>query len=212
MHCPRPLLIRNCLLLAVLASCLTSLTRAEDDGFSPLLTGESLDAFEVVGLDKGSAVVKDGEIRLSGKSQGYVATKEEYRNYVLRFDWLYEKHHAKPSDGNSGLLLHVQGPGKVWPQSIEAQIWYKEYGSFYTLDGGKFNPKKDDPGGRNKALKPLGEWNSQEVVCRDGAITLTVNGFEYASGVAADPDHGKIAWMFEGSPIRYRKLKIKILK
>ena len=157
-------------------------------------------------------VIKDGEIRLTGKAQGYVATKDSYQNYILQFEWMYEKHSGKPSDGNSGLLVHVQGPPKVWPKSIEAQIWYKEFGSFFTLDGGKFNPKKDDPDTRNKALKTLGEWNKQEVTCQDGKITLKVNGVEYASGIGAIPDQGKIAWMFEGAPIRYRSLKIKKLK
>ena len=184
----------------------------EKNGFTPLMKGNDVDQFEIVGLDQGGLVIKEGEIRLSGKAQGYVATKDSYHNYVLQFEWMYEKHSGKASDGNSGLLLHVQGPGKVWPQSIEAQIWYKEFGSFFTLDGGKFNPKKDDPVARNKALKPLGEWNRQEVTCQDGAILLKVNGSNYASGVEANPDQGKIAWMFEGSPIRYRNLKIKQLK
>jgi hypothetical protein len=124
---------------------------------------------------------------------------------------MYEKFHATPSDGNSGLLVHIQGPGKVWPRSIEVQIWYKDYGSFFTLGGGKFNPKKDDRVARDKVLNPPEKWNLQEVLCKDGTITLKVNGVEYASGVGADPDRGQIGWMFEGSPIRFRNLKIKKL-
>jgi hypothetical protein len=184
---------------------------AQDDGFKPLMKGSDLDQFEVVGLDKGAFTSKDGEIRLTGKSHGYVATKDTHHNYVLKFEWMYEKFHAKPDHGNSGLLLHIQGPSKVWPKSIEVQIWYKDFGSFFTLGGGKFKPKKDDRAARDKVLKPPEKWNHQEVICKDGAIAVKVNGVEYASGVGATPDRGQIGWMFEGSPIRFRNLKIKTL-
>lgn len=200
------------LLLACSLACLLNRTAsAQDEGFTPLMKGNALDQFEIVGLDKGAVTIQDGEIRLKGKNHGYVATKKSYHNYILQFEWMYEKFHAKPSDGNSGLLVHIQGPGKVWPQSIEVQIWYKDFGSFFTLGGGKFKPKKDDRQARDKVLNPPEKWNLQEVVCKDGTITAKVNGVEYASGVAANPDRGQIGWMFEGSPIRFRNLKIKDL-
>ena len=182
------------------------------DGFVPLVKGDDVAQFEIVGLDKEAITIKDGEVRLAAKAEGYFATKQSYKNYVLQFEWLYEKHHGKPSDGNSGLMVHMQGPGKIWTKSIEVQIWYKEFGSFYTHSGAKFSPTKDDPMGRNNALKPVAEWNLQEVACKDGAITLKVNGFEYAAGVSAVPDEGRIGWMAEGSPVRFRNMKIKAMK
>jgi hypothetical protein len=185
---------------------------AQEDGFTPLISRNAADQFEVVGLDKGALSINDGEMRLTGKHHGYVATKDSYKNYVLQFEWMYEKFHAKPEHGNSGLLVHIQGPGKIWPKSIEVQIWYKDFGSFFTHDGGKFNPKKDDRPARDKVLNPPEKWNKQEVICKDGTITLKVNGVEYASGVGATPKQGQIGWMFEGSPIRFRNLKIKQIK
>ena len=95
--------------------------------------------------------IVEGEVRLDARAKGYFATRKAYRNYHLRFDWLYERHKGKASDGNSGLMLHVDGPAKVWPRAIEVQIWYKEYGDFYTLDGARFNPKKDDRAARDRA-------------------------------------------------------------
>ena len=50
------------------------------------------------------------------------------------------------------------------------------------------------------------------MICKDATITVKVNGVEYASGVKANPDRGQIGWMFEGSPIRFRNLKIKKLE
>lgn len=199
------------LLIAFNVLSLTQLADPREKGFTPLTKGDKLDQFELVGLDEGAVSLKDGEIRLAGKNHGYVATRDSYQNYVLQFEWLYEKFHARPDDGNSGLLVHIQGPGKVWPTSIEVQLWYKDFGSFFTLGGGKFNPKTDDRAARNKVLHPPEKWNLQQVICKDGTITARVNGMEYASGIGAIPDSGKIGWMFEGSPIRFRNLRIKKL-
>src|SRR5437867_2149041 len=112
--------------LMLVSWCLGSFVLAQDNAFTPLLKGDDLDQFEIVGLKKDAVTIKDGEIRLTGKDHGYVATKDSYHNYILQFEWMYEKFHAKPTDGNSGLLVHIQGPGKVWPKSIEVQIWYKD--------------------------------------------------------------------------------------
>jgi hypothetical protein len=192
-------------------ACFNLLIAAQPDNFTALMKGNDLDQFEIVGIDPGAATIKDGELRLTGKNHGYVATRDSYKNYILQFEWLYEKYHAKAADGNSGLLVHIQGPPKVWPQSIEVQIWYKDFGSFFTLGGGKFNPRKDDRAARDKVLNPPEKWNLQEVICKDGTITAKVNGVEYASGVGANPDRGQIGWMYEGSPIRFRNMRIKSL-
>jgi hypothetical protein len=183
----------------------------KDDGFAPLLNGDDLSQFEIVGLDKDAVAVKDGEIRFTGKQNGYIRTKESFQNYILQFEWLIEKFHAQPADANCGLLVHIQPPAKVWPMAIEVQIWYKDDGSLYSHNGATFKPQHDDRLARDKVLNPPEQWNLQELICRDGAITLKVNGVEYASGIGAAPDHGAIGWMFEGSPIRFRNLKIKKL-
>src|SRR5690349_4132601 len=88
---------------------------AGERDFAPLLTGDDPDQLMVVGLNKGHVTIRDGEIRLGGHDHGYVATRGSYRNYLLQFDWMYEPHHTKPTDGNSGVLVHIQGPPTVWP-------------------------------------------------------------------------------------------------
>ena len=71
--------------------------------------------------------VTDGSIHLSGEGHGYVATKNEYRNYrlVVEYKW------GQRTDGgrfvrNSGILLHAVGPdggaGGAWPSCIECQL------------------------------------------------------------------------------------------
>ena len=75
---------------------------------------------------------------------------------------------------------------------------------------GRFDGRKD-PAAQAKAIKPVGQWNAEEVTCKEGTIVVTINGLEFARGQGARPDHGPIGWQSEGAPIRFRKLTIRVL-
>ncbi|WP_051944770.1 DUF1080 domain-containing protein [Verrucomicrobium sp. BvORR106] len=71
----------------------------------------------------------DKNLHVSGRGYGYVATKQDYRDYhlVLEFKWgakTWGKRETKARD--NGLLLHSHGPhgaySDTWMASIEAQI------------------------------------------------------------------------------------------
>jgi len=72
---------------------------------------------------------KDGTFNISGRGYGYVATKDNYRDYhlVLEFKWgtkTWGTREKKAKD--NGILLHAYGPhgaySDTWMASIEAQI------------------------------------------------------------------------------------------
>jgi putative membrane-bound dehydrogenase-like protein len=72
---------------------------------------------------------KDGTFNISGRGYGYVATKDNYRDYhlVIEFKWgtkTWGKREKAAKD--NGILLHAYGPhgtyGDTWMASIEAQI------------------------------------------------------------------------------------------
>src|SRR5262245_12317087 len=169
----RPHLLFTTLLQAVLG-----FPAVADDEFEPLVSGTEASQFELVGIGPDAIRVTDGEVRVSGKPEGYFATKKEYKNYVLKFEWRYERPESLKSDSeflsNSGLLLHVQGELKVWPKSIEFQLANHEVGQIYPIDGAKFDGKWDAEAA-HKATKPVGEWNREEVTSRDGELTCTLN-------------------------------------
>jgi len=69
--------------------------------------------------------VLDGMLHVSGKEYGYFATEREYENYHLKAEFKWGESTWPPREKNardSGILFHMQGPDKVWPQSIEFQI------------------------------------------------------------------------------------------
>jgi hypothetical protein len=203
-------------LTLIAAGLLVVTAGAQDDqGFVPLVEGTDPGQFELVGFDASTiTITPEGEIRLTGKPNGYFATKKPYEDYVLRYEWMYER----PSDlsddstfrGNSGLLLHIEAPHKVWPKCVEAQLMNRDAGRTFAINGAKFEGKHD-PAKQKEAIKPVGEWNLMEVTCRDGAITTKINGTTVAQGTGATPDAGMIGWQSEGAPIRFRGLRIKTL-
>jgi hypothetical protein len=75
---------------------------------------------------RGVFKVTDGMIHLSGDGDGYVATKDVYRDYHLTVEYKWGKAHTGKYVRNSGVLLHAVGPdgnaGGAWPSCIECQL------------------------------------------------------------------------------------------
>ena len=59
--------------------------------------------------------------------------------------------------------------------------------------------------------KPSPQWNHYRVICNNGEISLAVNGKVVTQGKAAKPRKGYICLESEGSPVQFRKMKIKEL-
>ena len=204
------------LLLCFLAIVATgAVPEATDDESSYLLASDDLDQLTLVGFGPETIAIKDKEVRLTGKPNGYFATKRSYKNYVLKFEWMYEAPEGyKPGDrfdGNSGVLVHIVGDHKVWPKCVEVQGANAEAGHIFAINGAEFSGMTDKAA-QARAIKPVGEWNDEEIRCEDGAITSTINGVQVATGTGASPAEGPIGFQSEGAPIRFRYLRIKPLE
>src|SRR4051794_8669056 len=207
------MMIRQRLRFTLFLAALGLTARAADE-FESLVRGRDASQFELVGIGPDTITVERGEVRLAGKPEGYFATKKEYNNYILTFEWKYERPASLKSDAdfptNSGLLLHITGDLKVWPRSIEFQLANHEVGQIYPIDGAKFDGTWDAEAAR-KATRPVGEWNREVVTSRDGGLICTLNGVVVTRGKGAKPDRGRIGWQSEGVPIRFRKITIRPL-
>ena len=179
-----------------------------------LVKGADPAQFELVGLAPDSIAIVDGEVRLAGKPLGYFATKREYRDYALTFEYRYDRPQGLKSDadfrGNSGLLVHVSKPHKVWPDCVQVQLAQFDPGAIFPIGNAKVEAASD-PVAQKSAVKPVGEWNRMQVTCRRGTITSHLNGVEVARGEKLEPDKGAIAWQSEGKPVRFREIRIKEL-
>ena len=163
--------------------------------------------------------VEDGVIHVSGAEFGCLTTKEEYEDYhlSLQFKWGEKRYPPRETSvRDSGVLVHCVGPDKVWPKSIECQIQEHDCGDFYMVDGAEMTV--DGQPNTNRAIKtsdhekPLGEWNTVEVICRGDTIIAKVNGVEVNRGTHASVTKGKITLQSEGAEIFFRNVELTPLR
>lgn len=223
----------------VCAAALLVISCASPSGPKPinLLQPDALYSYlKDIGLDKDPDKVftweKDGTLRISGQHYGYLATKQNYSNYVLYTEYKWGPKTYAPRENNardSGVLCHFVGKDHVWPKSLEAQIIeggtgdiLVVSGAYLTIDGVRKGPniaRFDRPGrnpwqdvkgfrGPNEIEKPVGEWNKMKVVCEGDQFGIWVNGHKTLMGSNAIPTSGKILVQSEGAEIFFRKLEL----
>jgi hypothetical protein len=185
------------------------------DGWTQYPPAPGADASAAASAATPTWSVLDGILRCTGTPNGYIATTAQYTDFELELDWRFDP--AKGA-GNSGVLLRVQGPDKVWPKCLEAQLLSGSAADTYTIDGfpAVTDPSRTD--GRHSTRigecneLPLGQWNHYRIVMDGGWLSLWVNGQlkNTASGVLHVP--GRIALQSEGAWIEFRNVKVKELK
>ncbi|MBA4064765.1 MAG: DUF1080 domain-containing protein [Isosphaera sp.] len=220
--------MRSALLLAGVA--LVAPAPAADSDFTPLFDGKSTAGWTfLVKADKDGKKadpkdtwsVADGVLRCTGKPNGCVVTEKAYGDYVLKLKWRFP---ADGKGGNSGVLLHAQDE-KVWPTSVEAQLFSGRAGDFWLITPPdvklEVDPKRQDPKQarhyfrmetKESPEKKLGEWNEYEITCKGGDITLVVNGVKVNEGKNGNLTKGRIALQSEGAPVEFKDIVLKPLK
>jgi hypothetical protein len=193
--------------------------KADDGDFKPLFNGRNFEGWMTILQGKAdpdkTLSIKEGIIICTGHPNGYFYTDKSYKNYVLRYDWMYKRPEGLTDDskfkGNSGCLVHIQPPHKVWPKCVEVQGMNLNHGQLLFVSGAK-GKGTYDRAARDKATHPVGEWNTTEILCKDdGTITAKINGTDVSSG-KGDLTEGQIGFQSEGAEIHFRNIKIKEMK
>ncbi len=122
-------------------------------------------------LDRPDGRVEDGLLVLPKGRGGKLLTEKQFDNFILRFDF------KLTSGANNGLAIRAPIKGDAAYNAIELQIldnssdrWpnlkpYQTHGSIYGVAPAK-----------RGFLKPVGEWNAQEVRCNGRNIHVILNG------------------------------------
>lgn len=191
------------------------------EGFTSLITGNELDLW--VG-NKTDYVVENGILHVRPKEGGHgnLLTAKEYDNFVFRFEF-------KLTPGaNNGLGIHAPLEGDIAYVGKELQILdntaeiyanlepWQYHGSVYGIMTAK-----------RGFLKPVGEWNKQEVIVNGDDIKITLNGEVILDGNIKEAtkngtldgkDHpglnrnkGHIGFLGHGSELQFRNLRVKEL-
>lgn len=142
--------------------------RLTELGFQPIFNGRDLGGWQ--GAERGYAV-EDGKLVALKTGRGNLYTRDEFTNFVLRFDFKLEP------GANNGIALRAPTTGDAAYSGMEIQVLddtsdqyknlqpYQYHGSVYGIVPAK-----------RGYLKPVGEWNSQEIALRGRHITVTLNG------------------------------------
>jgi len=149
------------------------------EGFVSIFDGKTLDGWQ--GSTKGY-VAQNGILACKKKGGGLLLTEQEYDNFIFRFEF------KLPPGGNNGVAIRAPLGERISRRGMEIQILddtapkykhlapYQYHGSIYGMVPAKRGHQK-----------PVGQWNSQEILCDGSHIKVTLNGV-----VIVDADLEKI--------------------
>lgn len=192
------------------------------DGFTEYVNGKDLSNWQ--GAVENYEVV-DGAITCKTGKGGDLLTKDEFENGIIRVEF------KLPPAGNNGIALRTPLGGHSASDGLELQVIdsdgynakqaaagkkglepYQYHGSVYHCAGAKHG-----------YLRPVGEWNFQEIEIEGQKIKVTLNGTKILdvdlstfdrSQIAHPPkglDHTKgfIGFAGHSDPVQFRSFKVK---
>ena len=194
-----------------------------EEEFRPLFNGRDLTGWVVVNTAPSTwHFDADGLLVCSGKPIGEIRTERMYQNFILELEW----RHLVPK-GNAGVFIwadDITARGQPFHRGIEVQVLENAYGNtashtthgdIFPIHGATMTPVNGRGGGRafpveNRSL-PSPEWNHYRIECRDGKISLAVNGQVVTRGENCHPRKGYICLESEGGVVNYRNVRIREL-
>ncbi|MGI8671674.1 MAG: 3-keto-disaccharide hydrolase [Luteitalea sp.] len=214
-----------CSATLTLALATTAFTQSVESGFTSLFDGKSLEGWTLVGQRGEGYGVKDGVLYCARGGGGNLLTDKEYSDFVLRFEFK-----MPPEGSNNGLGIRTPREGDAAYAGMELQIideasalagkWGKlrdaqYHGSVYDVVAAK-----------RGAMKPAGQWNTQEVTARGHQITVVLNGQTILNAdlsAVTDPEvlkkhpglqrtSGHIGLLGHNDYVEFRNIRIKEMK
>lgn len=191
-------------------------------GFVSLFNGSNLDGWQG---NKTDYLVEDGEIVIRPKRGGHgnLFTEKEYSDFNFRFEF------QLTPGANNGLGIRAPLEGDAAYAGMELQILdntasiysglkeYQYHGSVYGVIPAK-----------RGYLKPVGEWNSEEVIVQGSRVKVILNGtvivdgdikqaskngtLDHKNHPGLERNKGYIGFLGHGDVVRFRNLRIKDLE
>jgi hypothetical protein len=182
---------RNVFIREISAAEANKTLAAGEKGFTELVNGKDLSNWQ------GSVdnyEMKDGVIYCKTGKGGNLLSKEEFGDCIIRTEFIL------PPAGNNGIALRTGLDGNAAGGGLEIQVIdsdgynakmaaagkpglkdFQYHGSIYHLFGAKHG-----------YLRPVGEWNYQEVTVKGNQITVTLNGTKILDANLDEVDRSKL--------------------
>ena len=164
--------------------------------------------------NNGSMTIMDGVIHCTGEPRGYMYTGKNYSNYILSYEWAFERPDDLRADslfrGNSGCLVHLgkENALGVWPVCIEVQGQNRQAGLILPIPRSIRCERTYDQKVRDNAINPVGEWNTTTIDVNGGEMKVRINGMEVSTVWDCELTSGPIGFQSEGAPINWKNIRI----
>ena len=199
------------------------LAKPDKEGFIPLFNGKDLTGW--MG-DTHGYTVENGVMVCKEKGGGKLLTMHRFSDFVLRFDF------KMPKGANNGLAVRAPAQGNPAYAGMELQIidnkGYKEVHNYQLKPWQTHGSIYGCVPAKTGALKPVGEWNSEEVRAVGPRITVILNGKTIVDadvdaltttadgkGLGAHPGlrrrTGYLGWLGHGARVEFRNIRVKPL-
>jgi hypothetical protein len=207
--------------------------KEKDEGFTPIFNGKDLSGWVYGENGKGGEnkagvgyQVKDGVIFCTVKDGGNLYTEKEYADFVLRFEFKLSE------SANNGIGIRAPLTGDSAYVGMEIQVLDNDGKQYKKPDGSPaIRPAQyhgsvyDVFPAKPGFLKPVGEWNQEEISAKGPHITVTLNGTVITDAdlsTVTDPavlkkhpglknEKGHIGFLGHGAQVEFRNLRIKDL-
>jgi hypothetical protein len=198
-----------------------ALACAVEPGFTSLFNGKDLTGWTLVGKKGAGYIVHDGVIQCADKGGGNLLTEKEFSDFVLRVEFKLSP------GGNNGIGIRAPLSGDVAYSGMEIQVLdqdnekYKGWLQPWQRHGSLYNVFPAT--GEN--LKPLGEWNEEEITAKGSKIKVVLNGktiLDVDISTVKDPEvlkkhpglqrtSGHVGFLGHNDPVEFRNIRIKPL-
>ena len=164
------------------------LMKKGNEGFKQVFNGRNLEGWagpvDNYEVNEGAVVCKPGK-------GGTIYTKDEFGDFVARLEF------KLPPGGNNGLAIRYPGQGDTaYVGMCELQVLDDTAEKYKNLDPRQFHGSAYGMAGAHRGfLRPVGEWNFQEVTVQGSRIKVELNGTPIL-----DADLSKISDYMANSP------------
>jgi hypothetical protein len=157
----------------------TANTMLQKNGWISLFDGKTTKGWITYGKDNiGSCwKVENGVLHLDASEKsgrGDIIHDLELENFHLKVDWKVSK------NGNSGIIFWAQNDTakykRVWYTGPEMQVLDNDGHPDAKINKHRSGNLYDLVAGKEGVTKPVGEWNTAEIICNKGKMEFKLNG------------------------------------
>lgn len=203
-------------------------------GFVPLFDGTSTSGWHAYGKKTATAAwkVENGELHFDPTAAkngqgGDLVTDKEYTNFHLKLEW------KVAPNSNSGIIFFVNEDltkfKNTYETGLEMQVLDNNGHPDGKIEKHRAGDLYDLIKSTTEPVKPVGEWNSVDIVCKFGKLQMLLNGVKVVETMLWDDkfkdlvagskfatwpgfaafQSGKIALQDHGDNVWYRNIMIK---